>query len=393
MLKSGDRIELEIDRLSSGGRGVGRHEGLVVFVPGTAPHERVLVQITQLKKTFAEARLLEIKRASSARIRPPCPIAEVCGGCSWQHVDYAEQLRQKTGLVADAIRKFSGRSDVQVQGTIASPMPFHYRNRVQLHFKNGLLGFYRRGSHAIEDLDSCWIADQRINAELGALRARLIREKSPPIRLELTLTPSGTVIESRDARYADELGFGQVNEFVNAQLVTDVLARIPQGAERVFDFYAGAGNFTFPIAEQRRPKNGVTAVELHSKSVSQGRLRAQRSGLTNLRYVESTVEAFLTSVLQGRDTEVRPEFFHDAIVLLDPPRAGCAEETLRALARLAPRKLIYISCDPVTLARDLGQLPTDMFRLLEVQPYDMFPQTDHVETLAVLERVAPTPSP
>lgn len=385
-LKPGDRIELTVDRLSSGGRGVGRHDGLVVFVAGTAPKERALVEITNTKKSFAEGRMLRVLEASPFRITPLCPVADVCGGCSWQHVDYEEQLRQKRDIVADAFRKFSGRKDIEVRETVPSPNPFHYRTRIQTHFESGRLGFRKRGSHEIVDVSACAISDPKLNAALEKLRGRLNAERSPPTRIELTLNQANEVIESTDPRYQDELGFAQVNQAVNELLIASVLTWIPKETKRVVDLYAGSGNFTFPIARNTRPEGGITAVESHPKSVLHGRDRAKSDSDAAVRFEEARVESFLTSVVEGRHTTLQPADVRDAVVLLDPPRAGCAPEALEAIERLAPRRIIYVSCDPVTLARDLSKFASDKFALLEVRPFDMFPQTDHVETLAVLER-------
>ncbi len=385
-LKTGDRIELEIDRLSAGGRGVGRHEGLVVFVPNTAPDERAFVEISRVKNKFAEAELVRIVRASPHRVAPPCPVAAVCGGCAWQHVDYAEQLRQKRALVADALRKFSGRRDIAVAETFASPNPFHYRNRIQVHFAAGELGFRRRGSHELVPIHDCAIADRRLNEALSILRRRLDEAKSPPTRIELSLTGDGDVIESSDPRFENEPGFAQVNQLVNERLIGDVVARIPLGTPFVLDLYAGSGNFAFPIARERRPALGILAVELHSKSVRRGRELALRLGEPGIIFEETKVESLLARILADQHPTTRPESVRDAVILLDPPRSGCARETLSAAERLAPKKILYVSCDPVTLARDLSHWPEETYRLVEVRPYDMFPQTDHVETLAVLER-------
>lgn len=388
MLKSGDQIELEIARLSSGGgRGVGRHEGLVVFVPDAAPNERVLVRIARVKKNFAEGRLLSVLRPSPSRVTPPCPVAHLCGGCSWQHITYEEQLGQKRNIVEDAVRKFSGRPTIEVKPVIASPQPWHYRNRIQVHSARGRVGFHRRGSHEIIDVENCLIADIRLNVALRGLRARFETNTQLSSRTELTLTEGGEVRESHDPRYEDELGFAQVNTSINTLLIQAVLSHIPSSIDRLLDLYAGAGNFTFPLARHSQPGPKIIAVELHEKSVMHGRAKAERLGASNVQFVNAPVEAFLTSILRNEVDGIDVKDIRNSVVLIDPPRAGCAPEALAALRTLAPKRLIYISCDPVTLARDLGQLPSEVFGVVEVQPFDMFPQTDHVETLAVIDRL------
>lgn len=384
-LKPGDLIQVHIDRLSTGGRGVARHEGLVLFVPDTAPDEDIEVRLTLVKKNFAEASLTRILRPSPHRVAPPCPVAGTCGGCPWQHVAYPEQLKQKRELVRDALRKFSGfdtSSEGLVRDVVPSPLEFRYRNRIQVHTDGKSVGFHKRGSHQIIEVEDCLIAEKPLVERFAALRAQGVRG-----RTEIFLSESGEVVlrnatSLRDDEEANELAFSQVNSAQNQNLVNytiDTLKRLNglKAPSKVLDLYAGNGNFTFPLADAF-PNATIESAELNPRSVKAARVRAQ-SDYPNraLRIEEADVSAFLAGRKQG---EV-------STIVLDPPRIGCSPDVLNALVKLAPEKIIYISCHPVTLARDLSKLGADRYKLLEVQPFDMFPQTDHVESVAVLERI------
>jgi 23S rRNA (uracil1939-C5)-methyltransferase len=387
MLQVGDQIEIQIDRLASGGRGVGRHEGLVVFVSDSAPNEKVRAEITLVKKNFAEAKLVDVVTASPFRVKPPCSVAGTCGGCTWQHVAYDEQLRQKRAIVADAVRKFAGRGVLPVNETVPSPAPFGYRNRIQLHFAQGKMGFFRKGSHDIVPIENCEISDPKLNQEMLRLREKLVSEKSAPVRREIYLTERGEPAISSELRFDDELGFAQVNEAQNKNLVRYVLENLGE-PEQIFDLYAGAGNFALAMAAAKLPSlQRMFAVELHPKSVTQGQAKASALGHKQLTFIEANVASFLTEVVVGRTRfKILKEDFWRATVVLDPPRAGLDDVVRKRLNQLKPQRMIYVSCDPVTLARDLGAFAADTYDILSLQPFDMFPQTDHVESVAVLQR-------
>ncbi len=399
LFKIGQKIEIWIDRLSSGGRGVGRYDGVVVFVQDSAPQERALVEIIAVKKNFAEARLVQVLEASPHRIAPPCPIAHVCGGCSWQHVSYEEQLMQKQDLVRDALAKFAGLKNAPLEPTRPSPSTFRYRSRIQVHYQDGSLGFFRKGSHSVIEATDCLIAQANLTAQFATLKERLVHEKSGACRVEIMETESGSIKMSTESRYSDEVGFAQVNTGQNQNLIDYVLDQICSDCRLLFDFYAGAGNFSLPIARAFRRQTEIHAVELHSQSIQIGRARHMTEAHGKIEFHEAKVEHFLASLLdvfiskpkrsaprQNLDggKELRTSF-PEATVLLDPPRAGCAPSVIENLIRLDPREVIYVSCHPVTLARDL-KLLAGHYEVIKITPFDMFPQTDHVEVVATLRR-------
>jgi 23S rRNA (uracil1939-C5)-methyltransferase len=399
----GQRLTVHIDRLSIGGRGVARHEGLVVFVADTAPDEDVEIELTKVKKNFAEARLISVVRASPARVKPPCPVAGICGGCSWQHVSYDEQLIQKRDLVREAFRKFSSfdvTAENAVLPTLRSPKEFRYRNRIQLHQVGAKVGFFKRNSHDIVDINDCPITEEPLAKLIPSLKRQRDREKNA--RIELYLTPNGEVgqrltsgaterldHESENAEDLENLptgaAFSQVNTEQNIHLVQYVIeALVRESGSRkpkiIYDLYAGDGNFTFPIA-RAFPEAKLVGVELNEESVqrAQETLKAKAEfSARDLRFVGSDVESFIE----------KESWADHSTVLLDPPRTGCGVFVMTALAARKPDLIVYVSCHPVTLARDVKVLADSEYELLVIQPFDMFPQTDHVETVAVFRRKA-----
>ena len=356
-LAVGQRLELQIDKLASGGRGVARHHGRVIFVDGAAPDELVAAEITAVKKNYAEARVQGLLRPSIHRVQPLCPVFGKCGGCSWQHIDYAEQLRQKRNLVEEALQKFFRVHEVAVAPVIPSPQPWYYRNRIQLHARGQRIGFHARGSNELVEIQECRIAEPGLNQELQRLRG----QKNLPERFELPW------------QVGSGAEFHQVNTQVNLLMIDHVVAQARAACsarvQKILDLYCGSGNFTFALAAAFSGAE-VHGVELNARSVQRARERVTAAGP---QFHAIPAETFLAS-----------QSTSSTLVVLDPPRQGCSTEVLRALLRHPAQALIYVSCDPVTLARDLKSFGEAGFRLTNVQPFDMFPQTEHVETVATL---------
>lgn len=405
-LTRGQTVQVKIERLSVGGRGVGRVGGenddrkVVVFVPDTAPGERVEVEIVFTKKSYAEARLLKILEKSEARVVPPCPVAGVCGGCNWQHLSYPEQLTWKQELVRESLKKFSGfdvSAEDSVQAVVPSPDEFRYRNRVQFHHQNGRFGFFQRGSHNIVDINDCPITEEAITSQIPEFRKQFA-SKSPG-RFEAYVSQEGPVrtrgpglqessqTASAESQEEEQGGlsfsFSQVNTKQNVNLVSSLVAHFVERARlqkstepaHLYDLYAGAGNFTFPLLKAF-PDATITSVELNAQSVARGK------EITATEFPNSKVKWHQSDVLTFLQRHVFPP---QSLVLIDPPRTGCDPEVMQLLAASKISYLAYISCHPVTLARDLKFLKEAGYQLSSVQPFDMFPQTDHVETLALLK--------
>ncbi len=418
----GDRLTIEIESLAVGGRGVARHSSqngrLVIFVNDVTPQDVVEVELTKVKKNFAEARLVKVLHPSPFRRLPECSVAGVCGGCSWQHVEYAEQLRQKRVIVEQALRRMSGFNldEGFVEPVVPSPREFRYRNRIQLQHQPGTkdhkqspataskkaeMGFFKRGSHQIVDIEDCLITEEIITREIPRLKTSLV--DTPPGRVELLVDQSGHFAvrkgepdNSADYRTDDSTddctddhtndshasAFSQVNTLQNQALVEFVVNTIKNlmtntaSVSTIYDLYAGNGNFTFPLA-QTVNKSRILAVELNQESVLQARQKNAQVG-ANIEFQQADVGEFLR--------KLPAKALAKSIVLLDPPRTGCEPDVILALADGSPAFLVYVSCHPVTLARDLKPLKNAGFELLRVLPFDMFPQTDHVESVAVLKR-------
>ncbi|WP_413559127.1 class I SAM-dependent RNA methyltransferase [Bdellovibrio sp. HCB209] len=372
------RIPVKIEKMAIGGAGIARHDGLVIFVPLATPEDELLVEITTAKKNFAEARIVEVLKPGPARRTPDCPVALVCGGCNWQQITEDEQRKQKEALVLETIKKFNPELNFDYLPLQPSPRVFRYRNRIQPKFHNGRFGFFARNSHEIVEIDDCPITEEVLTKKFPEVRQWAADKKSRELlRLEMYIS------ENEEVRYGlitdedDGIGFSQVNRFQNPHLLETTLnwagdTEFPQ----VFDLYAGAGNFTFPLMQKYKSAK-VTAVELNPKLVERGRGQNKDKRLS---YFMSDVESYMRrATIQKQD-----------LVVLDPPRAGASEYIMRALAAAEPQKIIYISCHPVSLARDLkwffawAQKLGKKFRLERVQTFEMFPQTDHVETIAEL---------
>lgn len=372
-----ETIEIDIEKLSFGGDGIGRHEGLVYFVPYSAPGDRLKIKVIEKKKNFARAEIVEILKPSLHRIQAPCPVFGRCGGCTWQHVSYEEQLRQKQQIVEDQLKRVL-TSKTQVLPIVPSPKPFRYRNRIQLKFDGKNLGFFARQSHEIVDINDCPITEEPVAQKIPELRAELFSKKSKAVpKIEVLRTPDNKIETVFEDSPFEGVGFSQVNTLQNENLLSTVRDWIKNLQFDVFyDLYAGAGNFTFPLMRDF-PQSRFVAAELSEKSVSQAQslIRNQNLSPQKIKFYLADVELFLK----------RNELAQQSIVLIDPPRGGCSENTIRSLAHQKIQKIFYISCNPSALARDLERLrAAGNWIPLKVQPFDMFPQTDHVETLVEL---------
>jgi 23S rRNA (uracil1939-C5)-methyltransferase len=364
-LKPKNSLTIKIESLSySGGRGVGRADGLVVFVPGTAPGDLVEVQITNQKPRFAEGQVVRVLEPSPSRREPPCPVANRCGGCSWQHVTYAEQIQQKDKIVRDALRKVEKRQAFEWRPLVPAPSEFGYRNRIQLQVREGRYGFFSKGTRDLVAIDQCLIAEETLNQQMKALTA----EQLKATRIELAIRSDGSSVTMLEQRDPEEALFSQVNTAQNAQLIRLMLENIDGTPDWIFDLYCGSGNLTVPLAE-KFPDAKITAVDLSRASIQ----RAPK--LNHVEFVAGDVVEVLGRLRKQNGS---------GLVVLDPPRTGCDARVLEQVRRLQPKQIVYVSCNPSTFARDVERLLDGGHRLKSVQALDMFPQTEHVELVAAL---------
>ncbi len=350
-------VKLTIEKLVNGGNGMGVCDSKRIFVLYSAPGDILQVEITKDHAGYAEASIKEIVKPASCRVRPPCPVFGKCGGCQWQHIDYKSQLFWKRAILEETLMRTGKVAEPVVLDALPSPMQWHYRNRMQLHVDSqGLVGYYRPGSKEVVEFESCLIADEALNRQL-AERRQEIRERTKGIAL----------------RTGSEEGFSQVNEAQNEnlkKLLCDWLLDVPHS--KVCELYAGSGNLTASIAEIA---DHVVASEIDGRAVRKAAERFAGAGINNVEFACMPAER-----AAGRHAALS-----DAVVI-DPPRRGCGE-TIGAIAKAGPKSVLYISCDPATLSRDVKTLCEHGYEHVRTKPVDMFPQTFHIESLTLLKRI------
>jgi tRNA/tmRNA/rRNA uracil-C5-methylase (TrmA/RlmC/RlmD family) len=373
-LKIGDPITLTIHDLAFGGEGVGRIDEFVVFVPFVITGETVTAVITEVKKNFARAKLVRVVTPAPERIAPECRYFGACGGCQYQHIDYAAQLRYKHKQIADLFERVGKISPDKVQPVLPCPSPYGYRNRIMIRSQwNGpakrlVIGFIRGDNNFVEDIEECKISEPALNEQIRAVRAN-----PPPkggIKVVLRVQPENWAVP--------ESSFFQNNFFLLPKLVETVRAFLQAGGSRLLiDLYCGVGFFGIEAADV---VDLFIGVEYDQLAIKAARQNATVRGIANGEFVTAKVEEVLPELLK----KFSPE---KTSVILDPPRKGCWPETLELLRQTRPAQVIYVSCHPATMARDLNILCADgVFELSCVQPLDMFPQTQHVECVADLRR-------
>jgi tRNA/tmRNA/rRNA uracil-C5-methylase (TrmA/RlmC/RlmD family) len=367
-------ITLTIASLAHGGSGVGRLNDFVFFIPLTCPGDTVKARITRLKKNYAEAELIEILEASPHRVKAPCPVFGQCGGCQWQHVNYEEQLHQKQMIVEQALSRMAKEEGAAIFPVIPSPDQFNYRNRVQFHAEGAKVGFYQRLSHTLIEFKECLIAEKPINEELAKIKierkAYLDNEK-----IEVSIAQDKRIVRSLSKAYGEEAGFSQVNTRQNLNLQTYIQKLIgkPSGSGDLLDLYCGNGNFSFTLNELGWSIHGVD-------SNREAIITARKMALKNMNFTTADVSS------EVKNLAIKEKKFET--IVLDPPRIGADEKLWENLSRLGAQKIIYISCNPATFARDWARLKSIMpVKLISVQPFDMFPQTFHVELVAQIHSI------
>jgi len=419
-------IRLKIDSLAYGPYGVGRRDGQVIMVPLTVPGDEAEIRIVEEKKNYAVGELASLIRPSADRQTPPCPYVGVCGGCPWQMIRYEAQLAAKAKSVEDALRRIGKIEGYELLTILPSPQEYRYRRRIRLHRSgDGRLGFHRAFSHDVIEIASCLIATPNADLRLQDARDWLGELKSRIVEVEIVESDTGANVvlvgkvdgdiaaedDAASARFLDshsgvaglvlfgkgcrrawgegkvsvDCGDGltmnvdaevfiQVNREGNRRLVRELLDWSEFGdGDRVLELYSSTGNFTLPMAKRA---GSIVAVEGDHRAVENGRTNSKANGLENIRWVRSHVPA-----AAGQLRENAARF---SKIVLNPPRSG-AKGLEDDLASLGAEKILYVSCNPSTLARDLAALDKRGYRTRRVRPVDLFPHTFHVETLAELE--------
>jgi len=327
-------------------------DGKACFVPDVCLGERVSISIEKDAKRMAEGILVAVESASPDRVEPRCRYFGECGGCAYQHMDYAAQLEVKRRQVGQVLGRIGGFRDMVVEAPVGAPEPFEYRNRITVHARGGRVGFYRRDGRGIMDIERCLLASEVVNEKLAGLRERV---------------PEDSVRTLRE--HEERRGFHQTNDAVAALLRDGVLAACASGGSLLIDAYCGAGFFAHPLASRFER---VVGIEWNGESVA----LAREAAALNEIYLEGDVAAHLEGVLSGEDAA-------GATVILDPPAQGVDARVAELLAERRVAQIVYVSCDPGTLARDLKRMSA-AYELKSVKPFDMFPQTAEIEVMAVL---------
>lgn len=379
-LSAGQKQVLQIEDVAFGGEGVGRVEGFVIFVPFVLVGETVEVELTEVKKSFARARLLRVIAPSPDRVAPRCSHFGACGGCQYQHVAYPAQLRLKHKQVADLFQRIGGFDPDVVAEVVPCPQPYGYRNRIMIRSQWNKpeqrlnIGFVRWDCGLVENVRRCEIAEPALNEQILQVWAH-----PPPkggIKVVLRIPPEGWEVPPDS--------FFQNNFFLLPELVNVVRGRLrSSGARNLVDVYCGVGFFAIELAGELERCAGV---EYDQRAIQAARRNAAARGRGNCAFTAGRVEEHLPGLL----ADFSPA---QTAVILDPPRKGCSPASLQLLRDVRPAQVIYVSCHPATMARDLNALCRDgVFDLVTVVPLDMFPQTQHVECVADL-RLRPPAKP
>jgi 23S rRNA (uracil1939-C5)-methyltransferase len=404
-----NRLEVQVSDMAHGGDAVARHEGKVVFVPYALPGEKVLVEITEDKASYSRGRVVQVLTPSPDRVEPRCPHHGTCGGCQWQHIAYERQLSLREEVLRSQLKRIAHLPEVPVRPTVGASDPWCYRNHVQLHVDpEGKLGFMGLDGWSVIPIRECHIMHQLlwdtfVGLEIDfpdlhrvSLRAGLSTGEQLVI-LETTGTevpgvevdvPVSCVLLLGDGTPVTYVGNGYITENVGGRAYrisatsffqantsqTEQLVRIvagylePQGTEVLVDLYCGVGTLSLALADDVAQVIGIDANEA---AIADALFNAE--GMTNATFLEGSAEELLPSIEGPVD-----------LAILDPPRQGATKEAVAALTALSVPKIVYVSCDPATLARDVGRMQEAGYQLVEVQPVDMFPQTYHVEAVALL---------
>jgi 23S rRNA (uracil1939-C5)-methyltransferase len=350
-VKPGQEFEIEVTDAAYGGDGLGRHDGRVVFVPFTIPGETVRVRVAKVHRSWLRAEPVALVRPSPDRVAAPCPFFGACGGCVYQHVAYPRQLALKTRQVSEALRRLGGFEAPPVEEARPSPLVLGYRNRITVHIVPPDIGFRGTDPRRVVDVDRCLLADDAVNAALAKLRGRGHHRPGPAT---LRSGPAGT-------------GFRQVNDSA-AAVLGDVAAEMAGAGPLLVDAYCGSGFFAKRL---RDAFTRVVGLDWDAKGIASARQDARPGE----EYLQGDAAEVLPGLLSGQP---------GAVVLLDPPAQGLDPRVIGALLEAKPARIVYVSCDPATLARDLAKLGA-AYRLSRAVPVDMFPQTASIETVTRLD--------
>jgi len=407
-LQPGQRLEIDITTVAFGGDGIGRVDNFVVFVPFVIEGERVEVEIVDVKKRYATADLVRVLTPSPLRVEPRCPYYQRCAGCQYQHIDYVHQLELKRNQIRDVFERIGKITDPPIEPVVGSPRQYHYRNKIVVHGP-GQPGFWSVRGRSIIGIDQCPIAREEINEKLSALGGQLSAiDKHLAIRCnsegrvwtyEESRTSFQLVHDPAVGRQAGSLSYipeiirGQKFEVplgsffqVNQGVIELALEHVREifrasGCQILVDAYCGVGLFALMLGDLARHVYGI---EEDAKAIKAANENAERMGLKAYDFYPGKTERLLFYTLRQCRSRSGRDGLDETCLILDPPRSGCGKAVLKTLREQKPRRIIYVSCAPPMLARDIKELIAAGYTLQRVTPFDMFPQTAHCEAVAEL---------
>jgi len=444
-----EKYEILINNVSHQGEGIGRVENFAVFVPGAIKGEKIEVKITEIRKNFARGKLEKIILPSLNRVKPPCPVFNLCGGCHLQHINYKKQLEMKKEIVENVLSRI-GNQNIDVMPIIGMEIPWRYRNKGHFHLarenENITLGFYQSKSHDLVPVSQCLLFSQNINSLIKYLEKELTRQK---ITIYNHKTDKGNFrgIVLRESKYTGEIMIIFITReerwYLDENFLNNLIIAFPQvvslcqninknpkmalfgkdfrilkgktfiedhidsfkfkispssffqvnvlqteilykkileyanlsGKETVIDSYSGTGTISIYLAGKAKKVYGL---ELQKGAVRDAWANGELNNLSNLKFFSGKAESWLYKWVQrGEKVEV---------IIIDPPRRGCSREVLKNIIKIKPEQILYVSCDMLTLARDIKYITQNGYNIEEVQPIDMFPHTSHIECLVHLTR-------
>jgi|SRR6187549_149152 len=434
--RKGERLEVEVDSLAFGGRGVARHEGYVVFVSGGLPGDRVLAEVTKPKRSFAEARAVELLRPGADRVPDRCTHeGEPCPGAPWQGLAYESQLAHKQGQVEEALRRIGGLDDFELEEIVPADEQWRYRNKLEYSFGEVdgevVLGFHARGRwDLVVGVEDCLLGSKRGNAarnevrewarregvpaydrraRRGVLRNLVVREgrRTGQIQTRLVTAPerfpkppvdAHTIVEGDSGSTEGPTGIlgeehlreelcgleFEISHGAFFQTNTEMAERLYgvaaeyaglSGGEKVFDLYCGIGTIGLTMA---RRAGEVWGIEIVPEAIGDAERNAERNGIANAQFRVGSARTGLRPLIEEAG---KPD-----TVVVDPPRAGLSQKIVRRILECEAKRIVYVSCNPTTLAPNAAQMVEAGYTLRRVRPVDMFPQTPHIECVALLER-------
>ena len=445
---------IKIENYGHEGEGVGKINNFTVFVKEALKGETVKIKLIKITKTYGVGKLLEVMIPSKYRETPICPIYKRCGGCNLQHISYAEQLDFKTQRVKDVMERIGKLKDVKIHNTIGMKLPYNYRNKVQLPVgiddNKIAVGFYAPRTHDIIDMDKCYIQSpigdkvvkivktwMKVNkikpyneeSHSGIVRHIMIREGFKTKEVMVVIVTNGAKLPNSKAliealrenidnlksviqnintektnvilgdksitlwgqdTISDYIGqfkfnisplsFFQVNPLQTEVLYKKALEYADlTGDETVFDAYCGTGTISLFLSKRSKV---VFGIEIVPQAIENANENKKLNGVDNVEFIVGKSEEEIPKLIKSG---IKPD-----VIMVDPPRKGCEESLLHAIAKVNPKKIVYVSCDPATLARDLRILEELGYATKEIQPVDMFPQSHHVEVVVKLSRTERT---